>query len=304
MLTRQKLIVLLTLVLFAAPASAGILVYVVNGQQFGTVDLGTGAFNPIGPGTPQGADGLVPGPNGSLFTLTFSGDLDSINPATGVLSRIGATGLADCSTLASPCGPTSSNAIAALGGTIYATDFNNDLYTVNPLTGAATLIGATGIPAVTFIPDATIPGGDTFDGFDESLFSAGGNLYATFDAINIEPNPFTVTPIISPDLYQINPLTGHATLIGPTSLTLGASLDLNGTIYTFDDMDSQVLALSLANGSTSFVSNFDPAAGVIDGAAPTPEPASIMLVGIGVAAVVVRRRKRQTQKTPCMSSGQ
>src|ERR1700722_6823867 len=260
MLTRQKLIVLLTLVLFAAPASAGILVYVVNGEQFGSVDLGTGAFNPIGPGTPQGADGLVPGSNGSLFTLTFAGDLDSINPATGVLSRIGATGLADCSTLASPCGPTSSNAIAALGGTIYATDLNNDLYTVNPLTGATTLIGATGIPGVTFVPDVTIPGGDTFDAFDESLFSAGGNLYATFDTINIEPNPFTVTPIISPELYQINPLTGHATLIGPTSLTLGASLDLNGTIYTFDDMDSHVLALSLANGSTSFVSNFDPAA--------------------------------------------
>jgi hypothetical protein len=294
MLTRQKLIVLLTLVLFAAPASAGILVYVVNGEQFGSVDLGTGAFNPIGPGTPQGADGLVPGPNGSLFTLTFSGDLDSINPATGVLSRIGATGLADCSTLTSPCGPTSSDAIAALGGTIYATDFNNDLYTVNPLTGAATLIGATGIPAVTFIPDATIPGGDTFDGFDESLFSAGGNLYATFDTINIEPNPFTVTPIISPDLYEINPLTGHATLIGPTTLTLGAAVNVDGTIYAFENMNSQVLALDVANGGTSFVSNFDPAAGIIDGAAQTPEPASIMLVGIGVAtAAIVRRRRRR-----------
>jgi hypothetical protein len=161
------------------------------------------------------------------------------------------------------------------------------------------------MPAVTFVPDATIPGGDTFDGFDESLFSAGGNLYATFDTINIEPNPFTVTPIISPDLYQINPLTGHATLIGPTTLTLGAAVNVDGAIYAFENMDSQVLALSVANGGTSFVSNFDPAAGIIDGAAPTPEPASIMLVGIGVAAAaIVRRRKRQTQKTPCMSSNQ
>ena len=92
-------------------------------------------------------------------------------------------------------------------------------------------------------------------------------------------------------------------MIGPTSLTLGAAFDLNGTIYAFDDMDSQVLALNLANGGTSFVSNFDPAIGDIDGAAPTPEPASIMLVGIGVAAAaVVRRRKRRAQKTPCMSS--
>jgi hypothetical protein len=293
LLTRQKLIVLLTLALFAAPASARVLAYVVNGEQFGSVDLATGAFNPIGAGTPQGAAGLVPGQNGFLLTLTFSGDLDSIDPGTGIVSRIGATGLADCSMPTSPCGPTSASTIGALGGTIYATDFNNDLYTLNPLTGAATLIGATGIPAVTFVPDATIPGGDTWDAFDESLFSAGGNLYATFDTINIEPNPFTVTPIISPDLYQINPLTGHATLIGPTSLTLGGAVNLNGTIYAFDDMNSQVVALSAATGSASFVSNFDPAAGVIDGAAAAPEPASIMLVGIGVAAAAfVRRRKR------------
>jgi hypothetical protein len=288
----QKLKCLFVCVLFTAVGSAAPIVYVVNGQQFGTLDIGSGAFSAVGPGIPEGTGGLVPGPNGSLFTLTFSGDLDSINPTTGVASLVGATGLADCSTPSSPCGPKSANTIGNLGGTIYATDFANNLYSVNPSTGHATLIGPTGMPAVTFIPDASNPDG-TFDGFDEALFSANGKLYANFDAININPSPFTVTPLISPDLYQINPSTGLATLIGPTTLTLGAAVDLNGTVYAFDDMASEILSLNLANGNTSFVGNFDPNAGVIDGAAATPEPASIALALIGIAALgVYRVRKR------------
>jgi hypothetical protein len=291
MLTQRQLIGSLALVLFSVPASADSMVYIVNGQQFGTVDLNTGAFSQIGPGTPEGTDGLVPGPNGSLLTLAFSGNLDSINPATGAVSLIGATGLADCSMPSSHCGPTSANTLGRLGGTIYATDLENNLYMVNPVTGAATLIGPTGIPAVPAIPDSTNPDG-TFNAFDSSLFGAGGNLYATFDAITINPSPFTVTPVISPDLYQINPLTGHATLIGPTALTLGAAADVNGTVYAFENMTSQVVTLNLANGNASFVGNFDPSAGIIDGATPVPEPASIVLTVLGIAALAIRRRRK------------
>src|ERR1700733_10465631 len=136
MIVRRKLLSSLALVLLTTSASAGPIVYVVTGnQQFGTVNLATGAFTQIGPNTPEGEDGLVPGPNGSLLTLTFSGNLDSINPATGLTSVIGATGLADCSNFpVSPCGPTSANELAVYKGTIYATDISNNLYTVNPLT--------------------------------------------------------------------------------------------------------------------------------------------------------------------------
>jgi len=100
--------------------------------------------------------------------------------------------------------------------------------------------------------------------------------------------------VISPDLYQINPLTGHATLIGPAALTLGAAISVNGVVYAFIDESSEVDALNLTNGNTTFVSNFDPAAGVINGAAPVPEPASIGLAGVGIAALIVCRRRRRS----------
>jgi hypothetical protein len=300
----KRLIV--SLVLALLPASAGAsLVYVVNSsQQFGTVDLATGAFHQIGPNTPEGESGLVPRPNG-LLTLTFSGNLDSINPATGVTSVIGPTGLADCTSPASPCGPTSAAALGELGGTIYATDFSNNLYTVNPATGAATLIGPTGIPAFTSNP--TIPNADgTFNGFDYSLFSVGGKLYTTFDVITLDFSTLapTITPVIPANLYQINPSTGRAMLIAPTALTISAVADVNGTSYAFIGATNQVVTLDLTNGKTSFVSDYDPAAGLILGASPVPasavpEPASVALAGIGIAAIVVLGRRRRRAARSC-----
>ncbi len=302
MLTRHKLIVSLALVLLPAFAAASPLVYVLTlASQFGTVDLGTGAFHQIGPDTLEATGGLIPGPNGSLFTLAANGNLDSINPATGVISVIGRTGLADCSSPpASPCGPTSANSLGALGGIIYATDLSNNLYIVNPTTGAATLIGHTGIPAVPAVPTTTNPDG-TINIFNETLFGAGGKLYATFDADTFDPSVPAITPVIAPKLYQIDPATGAAKVVDPTALLITAALDLNGTVYAFvgnSEALSHVDTLNLANGHTSFVSNVDAAAGLIFGASPVPvpEPASIALTGIGIAAIVFCRRRRRLCK--------
>src|SRR5262249_8218204 len=87
------LIVALALVLSAAPSAVGPFVYVVTfNNQFGAVNLATGAFRQIGPSTPEPVDNLVWW-NGSLLTLTISGELLKIDPATGETSDIGATGL-------------------------------------------------------------------------------------------------------------------------------------------------------------------------------------------------------------------
>ncbi|MDQ6759870.1 MAG: PEP-CTERM sorting domain-containing protein [Acidobacteriota bacterium] len=298
MLTQQKLIVSLAFVLLSACASASPIVYVLNGNgQFGTVDLGTGAFRQIGPDTLEGSSGLIPGPDGSLLTLAFSGDVDRINPGTGISSVLGKSGLGDCSNFpASPCGPSSANALGKLGDAIYATDYANNLYRVNQATGAATLIGLTGIPALPFVPGTVVNGSLNFS--DETLFGVGGKLYATFDAGMHNFATSVNTTVIPPNLYQINPATGLAMLVAPTALGLTAVVNVNGTVYgfTFDGETSQEVTLNLANGNTSFVRNIDPAAGFIGGAAAVPEPASIALAGIGLAAVIFCRRRRSFSK--------
>jgi hypothetical protein len=285
MFTRQKLIV--SLALLAVPASAGPVVYAVTTNfnnftgQFGTVDLTTGTFNQIGPATSDPLTGLAPAPNGKLLGMSASGNLDSVNPANGAISVIGATGLGGLAF-----------ELAALNGTVYATDLNSNLYTVNTTSGAASLIGPTGIPPC---PSLTNPA----DVSDETLFTDGGKLYATFDAINL-----TTSAIVdSPELYQINPATGVATLVGPTALGLDAAVQVNGTVYGFAfgyAAPNTVLSLNLANGNTTFVTDYvtSPVAGGvnafdIEGASPTPEPASFALAGIGIAAIVVSRRRRR-----------
>lgn len=296
MILQHRLALALTLALTTAAAHADPVVYVLNDTaQFGTVDLGTGAFIPIGPGIPVGGTGLVPGSAGSFLTLTFTGDINSINRTTGVASLVGATGLADCSLPSSPCGLHSANVLGRLGANLYVTDFAQNLYSIDPATGHATLIGATGIPAVTFIPHDTVPGDpDSIYIYDEAMFSSGGNLYMGFDTGTLDLTTFTLTPVIAPELYQINPITGAAMPITAIPFGLAAINDVNGTVYAFDLPANQVVTLNLSNGNINVVSDLDPAAGLINGAAasPVPEPTSLALVGTGLAAFAAGIRRR------------
>lgn len=298
MIAQHKIVLALTLALSTAAAKADSTVYVLSGSgQFGTMNLATGSFTPIGPGISVGTGGLVQGPGGNLLSLGFNGDLNSINPSTGALSVIHATGLGDCSLPTSPCGSNSANIIGKAGSNIYATDFANNLYSVNPTTGVATLIGATGIPGLPFIPLSPVPGDPdgSFYFYDESLFDYGGNLYANFDTGIFDPTTFTPTPLIDAELYKINTLTGLATAITPTAFGLSTITNVNGTVFGFDDATGQVLNLNMTDGSTTFVSDTDPAVGLVGGAtaaSPVPEPASLALVGSGLAAIAAGIRRR------------
>jgi hypothetical protein len=135
---------------------------------------------------------------------------------------------------------------------------------------------------------------------DETLFTANGKLYATFDGIDLT----TLAVVDSPELHQINPATGAATQVGPTALGLDATVQVNGTVYglAFGYAGSNtVLSLNLANGNTTFLNDYvsSPVAGGVNsfdivGASPTPEPASFTLVGVGIGlAFVSMRRKRR-----------
>jgi hypothetical protein len=273
MLSNVKLIISVALPFFAGSASAGPLLYVATvSGQFGTVDTTTGAFNQIGSTLSDPLGGLVGGTNG-LLAVSFSGNLESVNPSTGAVTVIGSTGLGF-------------NALdtAELGGIVYETDFSSNLYTVNTSTGVATLIGYTGIPAAPSDPAVQC---------DEAFFTANGNLYATFDAFNST----TQAVVINPELYQIDPTTGVATPIAPTSLHLNAAVDVSDTIYAFQGQPAtftaDVLSLNLSNGNTALVSSVDSSATPIDGAVVTPEPGSLALGGIGIAVVAFFRHRNR-----------
>ena len=297
MLPRSHFILSLVLPLAAIPVCADTAVYAVTGnQQFGTFDINTGAFNPIGPGTPEPESGLVPGPNGTLLTLTASGNLDAINPATGQVVSSLPTGLGNCSApVPGQCGPSSANTIAEVAGVVYATDYSNNLYRINPTTGAKTLIGSTGVPPVSPL----VPGSTNTDGsinfFGEALVGANGKLYATFFTGTLDPTTFAPSPAMPDHLYQIDPATGATINLDPTTPTtfsLDTIVNVNGTYYTFADAFGDIDTINLANGVTTTVGSFDPGStGLILGATATPEPAPIALVFVGIAGLVASHRR-------------
>lgn len=298
MILRSALPVLCLLGL-AGNTYAGPITYVISNNDaegthmFGTVDLANGSYQQIGPNSAVGSEGLAWGPNGSLFTLAYNGDLYSINPATGAYNLVGPTGLDDCSTPGSPCGPTSNLTLGGADGKLYATDFQNRLYNVNPATGVATLVGTTGIPPIPFVPASFNPDG-TINFYEEAIFGAGGNLYATFDAFPFDFTTLSPASIsVPPALYRLDPGTGAATLIASTDLAIGAVTAVNGTPYGFNLLQGNVFTLDLANGSTTFVAMTDPAAGTIRGAATaTPEPSTFLMIGAAGALALLRKWRR------------
>lgn len=268
----------LVLSLFSLPASAAPFVYVVTAsQQFGTVDLANGQFQPIGSGTPDGLANLVWW-HGSLVSLATTGadagDLVKINPATGEETIMGQTGLGF-------------NAfdLAKVRGRLYLTDFGNNLYSVDPESGVATPLSATGIS-----PDPNIPftfnSDGTFNLCDEGLYGIAGKLFAVFDSFAIDPTqtpPTRAHEYVSPRVYEVDPFTGATRIVANTDWQLSAIVEVDGRVYAFrsviDGFDfnfdfpighAEVVTLNLKTGQTYRVATIDPNLGLgpIFGAAP------------------------------------
>jgi hypothetical protein len=300
-MTFRQIILPLVLVFFAACAHADPLAYTVSAGitgsgVFGTLDLNTGAFQQIGPVEPDGYFGLAQGPNGSVVSLTYAGDFVSINPATGFPTRVGATGLGSCVIPSPSCGPGSAFTLGAFNGRIFATDYANSIFVINPSNGVATRLAQTsGIPASPFVLGSQNPNG-TLNFADEAIWQSGGRLYATYDAWVFDPTSSIISSVVvTPKLYQIDPATGLATVLGPTALGIGGVVDVNGTNYAFDDITNQILSLDLADGSTAVAGTFDSSAGVIQGtAAAVPEPGLFGPLGAAllILGAYARRRNR------------
>ena len=108
--------------------------------------------------------------------------------------------------------------------------------------------------------------------------------------------------LIPASLYRINPQTGASTLItaGLPQLPFGGAGFANGSMFAFRNAiggilpPQQVWQLDPSNGTAISVFDVDPALGDVFGAtqAPIPEPGSMLLVSMALAALAWRGRRK------------
>jgi len=150
-------------------------------------------------------------------------------------------------------------------------------YSVNPATGAATLLGSTG--------QDINPNGGT------AGLSAGSNtLYWTWTS-----GPHSI-------LYSLNTTTGFANEIGDTGAIIGAMVYVNGTLYGEDVTDGGIDILNTSDGlatPTGVTISGTSRSDILYGMAPliaTPEPSSLLVLLLMVA-VLMSYRVRATRRS-------
>lgn len=149
---------------------------------------------------------------GDVLGISFDGTLVNVNPSTGATSNPRSTGLNQTVGIAfSPTGTLYT--ITAFG----AATNPNSLFTLNPVTGAATLVGPT--------TGANLAEGDL-------AFSPGGKLYALSSFLPAQ---------MSRQLVTINPATGAAVIVGTVNSGDSApdfsaiAFTPTGTMYVFEN---------------------------------------------------------------------
>jgi len=199
-----------------------------NPGSFFTINANTGTATLVGPTGQSAVPGLAINSKGEVFgtavNSVFTGDTDliRINAATGASAAVGrvTSGAVVLDFM---------DAIAFdANDVLYGIDVNNDLYTINPVTGAATLVGFTGVTPTPFLV------GMAFDPGTRRLFASTGGL-GTVE-----------------DIYEINPATAAATLIGSTGLGGDAIPDLhfvNGKLFGSENIGGTFNLISI-NSST------------------------------------------------------
>ncbi len=128
------IIIILLLVMTAAASAQDPMAYdfVGRAENWGTIDLTTGAFSQTG-NTGELISGVGVGPAGLLYGGIYGGTtLYQVNPSNGSVTTVG----------------TSDFDYVEFGSTttgVYGFDSSLNLYSVNTTTGASTLIGSTGV---------------------------------------------------------------------------------------------------------------------------------------------------------------
>jgi PEP-CTERM motif len=245
----------------------------------------------------------------TLNVVFYNNQFGTLNDATGAYNQVGTL-------------PISASAgIAYMDGTMYLENMGSDLYTVDPGTGASSLVGETGLvsTSVGFAGDsfglfevdyasnlyslnpvtgqAELVGATGLaannGGFDTSLSASGPSLYYTAGG-----------PGAYDELYLLNTVTGLATDLGSTGVTgIAGSAVVGSELELFQYGQGVNFIYSAPLGSTDFVRDTQLAAQIIDGGAVislssnqtadsgvVPEPGSGLLLMAGLISIVLMRR--------------
>jgi hypothetical protein len=176
-----------------------------NAGEFGTLDLDTGVFTILG-NSAQTLAGMAVS-NGKLYASSYhsGGKLFTVNPANGSTTRVGS----QATVTYDDFGSTKSG--------LYALGTDVKLYSINSQTGAATLIGPTGL-----------------------TFGSWRSLSTNSDALYFSNGP---------SLYVLNTSTGTPTLIGNMGgPQVGAMVEEGGKLYA--GTDSPTLKVATLNTTT------------------------------------------------------
>jgi hypothetical protein len=150
------------------------------------------------------------------------------------------------------------------GGTMIGVSYR-DLYTINPSTAVATLVGQMGN-----FPES---------GYVSAQFDNYDTLYL------VEQNGAETS-----SLYRVNTNTGLASLVGAIGFEVTSLYPENGTLYGFTP-NGEVISVSRTTGAGTFLFNETGLSGVIIGASPNaiPEPSTLVLAVLGGLTLLMCR---------------
>ena len=231
-----------------------------------------------------------------LYVHDSSGKLGTVDVASGAVSLIGNMGVVMTDIAFDP------------SGNLFGLSFTR-LYTINPATAAASLIGVHGIPggnALVFGTDGTLYGAGAST---NSLFAinratgASSNLgnIGFFSGGDLAFKDSKLYLATSNQLVRVD-LTANAsgTVVGPFGFSnvFGLATAENGILYGISG--TQVFSVNTVTGAGTLVSNFGgKGLGTSYGSSfflesrPVPVPAAVWLFGSGLLGLVgaVRRKK-------------
>ena len=257
-----------------------------------TVDPATGVGTVVGPGAgpDAGLNGLTFDPTGALWGSTRSNRMGE--PAVGAPQLLQLDPLTGTPIFSAPLTVGGNEleiidlAADPISGMLYGVSLNTSdtsIYTIDKDTGDASLIGATGVIGVTL------------------AFAPDGTLYmtaATFDMSGTQTGSF---------LHTVDPLTGIPISTTPIGLLPsgnfvhfgGLAVDpADGTIYgsareANEAQTGDIFTLTPAGVATLVGPTGVGEPGDLAFQQPIPEPASLTLLGLGLAGIGARRWRQR-----------